>query len=412
MKLSCNLDLLKAKVELLRRLSSEKVIYLVAQKQRRQQTLTIFTWKVIGDITAQFTIDCQVEEAGKVCLNLAVLRSFFDSDATSIELAIQGDSLLISSGEQELELTDLSRGLSLKQRVQQSKRLRLPRLLLIEGIQQCLKFTKAKSFVAQDPLECLKWRTTSDGELEFISTDGHRVCFYQNRPANYEGVIDSDLEELPHLNLTVPREVNQQLLKLLKAMSDEALCEVNFGWNEVEFIIGSYYLKANLNTTSFPPVEQVVPVRFERSLTVNRQKLVRALRFLKEFCQSSVVLRVDGAANKLTLVSVSKDGNQAQQSMWASALGEDIEIAFNHKYLTEAIAVLSSEEVVFKLNQANQVAAIVPRAAAATTRTYLMPVKIETALAADSQADEEVEEMTKEVVTVVEPEPDIEVQAA
>ena len=398
MKVQVDLAQLKTGVEVLRKLSSKKTyISLVAQKGRgkAQQTLTVVRCDApdSGSVThTQFELSCTVKQAGAVRVPLAQLRSLCEVEATSLEIESGEAGTVFTAGATRLELEPDTNPYppSLAHPVQDGKSLMLPKSMLLNSLQTCLKFARQKSYLAQDVLQAVLWRGDSQGQLEFVSSDGHRVCLHQEQPKQYEGATAKGLENLGHCQMVVPLLINRRLLKLLKACPDEVLCGVNFGWNAVEFTIGSYYLKAPLNTGSYPQVNQILPVKFARQLIVKRTKLLQAVRFLKGFCANSLVLRFNQAENQLTVVGYSDEvaGGEAQQSLWAEIEGGDLEIAFNLQYFKEAIAVYTSEEVILRFNSSKNVAGIFPREVAPKTQCYLMPVKIKPKVVAEKKVEE------------------------
>ena len=90
---------------------------------------------------------------------------------------------------------------------------------------------------------------------------------------------------------------------------------------------------------------------------------------------SLVKFSVDNAQGELIVSADAQDVGNAKQSLPAEIMGDDIEIAFNIKYLMDGLKALPAAEIKMQLNEWNQPVIFTPLGG--LNMTYLvMPVQI------------------------------------
>ena len=108
-------------------------------------------------------------------------------------------------------------------------------------------------------------------------------------------------------------------------------------------------VSCGLLTGEFPKTETIVPKAFKTDVLVKTEELRNALK------GSSVI----NSSNKLVRLEIGGDGmkvmNNSEQADYEAEIGcvthgDGIAIAFNQKYLMDAIGSLEAEEIVLKLN--------------------------------------------------------------
>jgi DNA polymerase-3 subunit beta len=103
----------------------------------------------------------------------------------------------------------------------------------------------------------------------------------------------------------------------------------------------------------YPAYRLLIPRQFERQLTLDRKQLVSTLEriaVLADQKNNIVKISMDGDAGEITLSVESQDVGSGRESMPAQISGENIDIAFNIKYLMEGLKALPSPEIQMQLN--------------------------------------------------------------
>jgi DNA polymerase-3 subunit beta len=128
----------------------------------------------------------------------------------------------------------------------------------------------------------------------------------------------------------------------------------------------------------YPNYRQLIPRQFSRQLTVDRRSFLSALEriaVLADQKNNIVKLTLDTTAQELALSVDAQDVGSGREAIAAQITGDDLEIAFNVRYLMEGLKVLTTPEVQLQLTTATSPAILTPLGG--TKMTYLvMPVQV------------------------------------
>jgi DNA polymerase-3 subunit beta len=148
--------------------------------------------------------------------------------------------------------------------------------------------------------------------------------------------------------------------------------------SQVIFELGDRRLTSLKLEGAYPDYQQLIPRQFARTVTIERKRLISSLErvaVLADRENSLVKFTLDGEQGQLFLSVESKDLGSAKESMSAEIVGEDLEIAFNIKYLMDGLKALPSTDIQMQLNEENQPVIFTPLGG--LKMTYLvMPVQI------------------------------------
>ena len=214
--------------------------------------------------------------------------------------------------------------------------------------------------------------TVQQDSLEFAATDGHRLAVVQTTnesPDAYEGKLE----------VTLPARTLRELERMLAHnSSQEELVALYFDQGQVVFEWQNQRLTSRTLEGPYPAYSMLIPRQFERELTLDRKQFLSALEriaVLADQKNNIVKLSLDNAAQGITLSCESQDVGSAMESMAAQISGEDIDIAFNIKYLMEGIKALPSSEIQMQLN--TNLSPVIFTPLGGLKMTYLaMPVQI------------------------------------
>lgn len=208
--------------------------------------------------------------------------------------------------------------------------------------------------------------TVKDG-IEFAATDGHRLS-----------VLNHELPEgdYAEFELTIPAKSLREVEKFSK--SHEGAIAISFDNANLIFTTATKTVISRLLDGTYPSYRQLIPNRFERQITLERKLFISVLEriaVLADQKNNIVKLTIDGTAQSLALSVEAPDVATGREEIPTQVSGEDIEIAFNIKYLLDGLKSFDSTEIQLQLNNPTSPAVIVPIGAA--KQTYLlMPVQI------------------------------------
>ncbi len=186
--------------------------------------------------------------------------------------------------------------------------------------------------------------------ITFVATDAHRLVRYRKTDVN-----------CPEKHSFI---VPKKPLNLLKSALPDNEDELKISYNDNHLFVdhGKTELVCRLIDARFPDYKVVIPAENPYKMRVNRQDFQNALKRVSVFSNKStnqVALTINGAELQLAAqdVDFSFEGNER---MSCSYDGEDIQIAFNAKFLVELLGATTSPEVIMELSTPSKAGIIVP----------------------------------------------------
>ena len=251
----------------------------------------------------------------------------------------------------------------------------LPISSFLEGLKGCL--FAASTELSKEILTGVHVSSSEATALEFAATDSHRLAVVKIFLDEGEDTEEAKIK-LPEFAVTIPARALRELEKML---ADEAATQTTFKmrYDDTQIIFeGNSRTITTLRLTgAYPPYERLIPSTFERTLVCDRKRLLSSLELVSVMAQKNNIAKfsLDSEQGELTLSVDAQDVGSAKQSIDAEITGENIDIAFNIKYLADGLKALPSTEVKMQLNEWNLPVIFTPLTG--LKMTYLvMPVQI------------------------------------
>jgi len=190
----------------------------------------------------------------------------------------------------------------------------------------------------------------SKNAIQFVATDAHRLVRYKR----------SDAKCPNEDNFIVPKKPLNLLKNVLPDNDDEIT--VSYNNNHLFVSHDSTQLICRLIDARFPDYKVVIPSDNPYKLVVNRNDFQSALRRVSVFSNKStnqVALTISGSELQLAAqdVDFSFEGNERMSCQYD---GEDLQIAFNAKFLIEMLGAAESDEVKIELSTPTKAGIIKP----------------------------------------------------
>ncbi|MFD2170646.1 DNA polymerase III subunit beta [Tumebacillus lipolyticus] len=179
------------------------------------------------------------------------------------------------------------------------------------------------------------------GTLKFIATDSHRL-------ATRESVVEAP-EDLEIHNVILPGKSLNELARLLA--DDSSLVDLVVADNQVLVQMDKTQFYTRLIDGQYPDISRIIPSNFKTGLTVKTKELQgaveRASLIAKEHENNLVRLNIKGGGIEIS--SNSPDVGKVSESIEdVSITGDDLLIAFNSKFMLDALRVIDSEELLIE----------------------------------------------------------------
>ncbi len=317
-----------------------------------------------GEMWGSATAPARVDEPGAVCVQQRLLSDIVNAlGPGDVLLEIQGTSLYIRHAHSEYKMLALPADeFPEVPEVEPVNSLNLPYGELQKGLDG-VTFA-----VSDDAARAVLTGVlfSYDGEtLTLVATDTHRLAV--NR-IHREGIGSP-------LTAIVPNKA-LRALKNLNVGSDEEI-KVNFDDTRLLVDVGNARIVAQLLTGQYPNWERVVPAEHTRSWMMNRQEFLgtidRALILARD---SANRVRFKGEGETIVVSARSEDKGEAKDALTCVSRNGDLEIAFNGRYLKDALQAMGSEGVSAEMTESSRPAILRPTEGGEDHFCVVMPMAI------------------------------------
>ncbi len=192
--------------------------------------------------------------------------------------------------------------------------------------------------------------TIAPNTLEVVATDLYRLA---RRTISPELVPDAPpIEVEQEQQAIVSARCLHEVQRLLDEESEETV-ELALSENLVQFTVGPVRIVSRLIEGRFPSYDRAVPEEYEKLVLSRVEDLSLALRralIVAREDANRVVFRAAGEV--MTLTAESPDVGKVQEEIGVELEGDEIEIAFNARYVLDVLEALDTERVRFELTGA------------------------------------------------------------
>jgi DNA polymerase III subunit beta len=375
MKLICNQSELNQHLSLVSRVVPSRPshpvlanVLLCASEENQQISLTGFDLS----LGVQTSFGAQVEQAGKLTLPAKLLSDI-------VSRLPEGQITLDDSEDEMVTLTCSSgryqmRGMGAEEfpelpSISEAEVTLLPVDALTEGLRGSLFATSGDE--SKQVLTGVHLTAEADG-LEFAATDGHRLAVVQTVEADGEASGERSLD------VTVPAKALRELERMIQINPGSLAVAVKFDQGQLICEWANQRLTSRLLEGQYPNYRQLIPRQFTRQMTVERRLFVGTLErigVLADQKNSIVKLTLDCAKQEIVLSVEAQDVGNGREAIPAQISGEDLEIAFNVRYLLEGLKAFNTTDVQMQFNAATSPSVLNP--VGGMKMTYLvMPVQV------------------------------------
>lgn len=190
----------------------------------------------------------------------------------------------------------------------------------------------------------------TNDDITFVATDANRLVRY-NRADIKPGVEETFI--LP-----------KKALNLLKSSlpNDDTQVTIEFNRSNAFFTFGDVSLICRLIDEKYPDYKAVIPQDNPNRLTIDRNEFQTGVKRVSITSNKTThQIRLKLAGSELTISAEDIDfENEAQEKLKCTYEGEDLEIGFNSKYLSEMLGSVDAPEVYLNMSQPNRAGVLTP----------------------------------------------------
>ncbi|MBL8088279.1 MAG: DNA polymerase III subunit beta [Chthonomonas sp.] len=301
-----------------------------------------------GEMWAERTVAANVHQPGKVCVECQVMQQLVGALPDGmVEIETVENQVVLRHGQSDWKLMPyLADDFPPIPENTGTAELRLPMKSVREAVDS------VSYAVADDhsrPVLTGVLMRYDGARLTLVATDTHRLAV---RHIDREGIGS-------HVDAIVP----EKALKAVKSLplSDDDELTIQFDEQRLYVDAGSAKVVSMLLMGVYPNWERVVPSEFTRSWTLDREELMsnvnRAMILARD---SANRVRFSGNGEMIVISARSDEKGEAKEEVATISKNGDIDIAFNGRYVLDALKAMKGEGICAELTESTRPAVFRP----------------------------------------------------
>ena len=190
---------------------------------------------------------------------------------------------------------------------------------------------------------------TKEG-LTFVATDAHKLVKYSR----------ADVKASETAEFIMPKKPLNLLKSILGGREDNVTIEYNE--SNAKFTFDNTEMICRLIDGKYPNYEAVIPKENPNKLTIERNQFLNSVRRVSIFSNKTthqIRLKIAGAELNISAEDIDYS-NKAEERLTCDYQGDDMQIGFNSRFLTEMLNNLTSDEVSLEMSLPNRAGILTP----------------------------------------------------
>lgn len=181
-----------------------------------------------------------------------------------------------------------------------------------------------------------------DSSIKMVATDGHRLALIEKKDTI---VLDAGEKK----SVLMPRKGMMEMRRLLDEEANDGfllgITEKNAVMKKENTLINIRLLEGE-----FPDYTKVIPPENDKEAVLDRASLLASLKRVSILSSDKIKgVKFNLSSGRLVLTSSSPDIGDATEELDAEYKGEDLDIAFNARYMIDMLEAIEDEKVRIKL---------------------------------------------------------------
>ena len=190
----------------------------------------------------------------------------------------------------------------------------------------------------------------STDSLTFVATDAHKLVKYTR----------SDVSANETAEFIMPKKPLNLLKGILAGSDEDVLIEYND--SNAKFTFNGSVLICRLIDGKYPNYEAVIPKENPNKLTIDRTQFLNSVKRVSIFSNKTthqIRLKIAGAELNISAEDIDYS-NKAEERLTCDYQGDDMQIGFNSRFLSEMLGNLSASEVQLEMSLPNRAGILTP----------------------------------------------------
>lgn len=289
------------------------------------------------DISIESIIPASVQQEGKITLQskkLTEIISNVSDDSVAFDIDLEKLTAKISSGQAKFELMGIaSDEFPEITRIEENNEVELELETLVSSIRQT-RFAAA-SFEANNVLSGVFFKISGE-EMEVAATDGNRLA---QKKTKLSKSLDKDI------SVVVPTRILDELARMTASGTEDTI-HVGLADGQISFRMADKYLLSRLLEGRYPDYPKLIPAGYETVAKANKDDLISSIRRTAVMANERTnIVKMDFEKHKLNLSANTPDMGDASDSMDVDFKDGGLKIAFNYKFILEALQAIETHDI-------------------------------------------------------------------
>lgn len=293
------------------------------------------------DLSIITEIDAQIEEEGQITLPAKKLMDIISRVNDSlISFELKDNTMVVTNDKTKFEIIGISAS-------------EFPKIEEVASTEEEIEielepFTKA---IKEAAFAAAGYETNNllsgvvcnidKNVLEIASTDGNRLARARKIVTNSDNKT---------IQLIVPSKVLQEFLKMSYLMDDENV-KLFVERTRIMITSGRTKMISRLMEGQYPKYNQLIPTTFPKEAKINVDMIIKSLEKVSTMVnEKTSIVKLEFSDGKLSLRGDTPDAGASQDEIDIIYHGDDLQIAFNYRYLLDCFKNLESEELIMGMN--------------------------------------------------------------
>ena len=181
------------------------------------------------------------------------------------------------------------------------------------------------------------------GRLTMAATDRHRLAV-KNLKCNADSKPSGGVINIPARHL-------QELQRAITPQRKEVGIGFSEARNQIFFTLDDVEISSRLIEGNYPNYAQVIPAQCTTKATLSQAALVKAVKTASVLARDAAnPVRMKVSEKTVTLTARTAEVGDHEAPLDAEVTGDDVEIAFNSRYLLEAVQAIDTDKVELGFN--------------------------------------------------------------
>lgn len=299
------------------------------------------------DFGIETTIPAKVLEAGRITLSAKKLAEIISKLAGGreiefeIEEAVQTARIQCRTASFDMRTLPADEFPQIK-RIDDNDYLEVDGKAFIRAINQTA--FAAASYDANNVLGGVFFQLNENG-LEMAATDGSRLA------RRVEAVSEGGVAVQLNVSAIIPAKALQEFLKLCSGDVGEQPVRLAIQEGQISFRTPRFYVLSRLLDGQYPKYNQLIPAENKIVAFANKKEFIDSLERTAVMANERTnIVKLSLDRNNMSLAAQTPDVGDSKDTMDVLYDGDTLNIAFNYKYVIDALKVIESDDVRMETN--------------------------------------------------------------